>query len=210
VSAVHFRARQKRNFKLLRSFRQPLVFHFEVSAIGRTSFLATGFSTGIRREGGASYCLVSGRQPLRNFYFRGIDEQSNQRLRSGVFQPAPVAKAAHLTVSFLAVNPLESFCFRGVGDRLRQRLRSPSCDRRPLRRGRILLFAYRASTPVVKKIRRAFGPRKNWLFLRHTETVFPGRGVNLQELRAGVKKFFWLRKCSRRAARSTRFCNRDR
>ena len=62
-------ARQKRNFKLLRSFRQPPRFHFEVSAATRTSFFATRFSTGIRCEGGASYCLVSGRQAPRNFLF---------------------------------------------------------------------------------------------------------------------------------------------
>ncbi|HEY0939962.1 MAG TPA: hypothetical protein VGE08_07700 [Steroidobacter sp.] len=45
----------------------PLEFFiFEVLASSRNSALAARFSAGARREGGASYCLISGRQhPLR-------------------------------------------------------------------------------------------------------------------------------------------------
>jgi hypothetical protein len=46
-------------------------FIFEVLATSRSSVFAARFSTGARCEGGAYYCLISGRQhPSRNF-FRG-------------------------------------------------------------------------------------------------------------------------------------------
>lgn len=183
-------ARQKRNSKLLRSFRQPPrffisrcrrrfepasshpvlqpasaargrillsrfwpstpsnVLFFEVLATCRTSSFAARLSTGAHCEGGASYCLVAGRQAPRIFYFRGVDDRSNQLLRS------------------------------------------PSFNRRLLRRGRILLFGYRASTPRVNFFSSAFRLRKTWLFLRHAKTVFRGRRVNLQEPQRGSKNFF--------------------
>jgi hypothetical protein len=79
--------------------------------MSRTSFFAARLATGIRCEGGASYCLVSGRQPPRIVLFsrrwRPVEPASSQP----VLRPAPAAKAAHLTVSFLAVNPLETFLF---------------------------------------------------------------------------------------------------
>jgi hypothetical protein len=183
-------ARQKRNFKLLRSFRQPLDFHLKVSATSPNQLLATRFSTGIRCEGGASYCLVSGRQPPRIFYFRGVGEQSIQCLRNPIFQPAPAAKAAHLTVSFPPVNPFEFFIFEVANKRSDQLLRSPFFNRRPLRRGRILLCGFRASTPVVKKISGGIRRLETWLILRHRETVFHGHRANLQEPRTRCGNFF--------------------
>lgn len=47
----------------------PSSFYFR-SVVSRISFFAARFSCGVRGEGGASYCLVSGRQALRILYFR--------------------------------------------------------------------------------------------------------------------------------------------
>jgi len=58
-------ARQKRNFKPIFSLRQSPQVSSRGDRAVRFRLFATGFSTGVRREGGASYCLVSGRQPPR-------------------------------------------------------------------------------------------------------------------------------------------------
>jgi hypothetical protein len=45
-------------------------FIFEELSTGRGSFSAARFSTGARCEGGAYYCLVSGRQHPSRIFFR--------------------------------------------------------------------------------------------------------------------------------------------
>lgn len=60
-----FRPGQKRNFKPIFSLRQSPQVSSRGDRAVRFRLFATGVSTGVRREGGASYCLVSGRQPPR-------------------------------------------------------------------------------------------------------------------------------------------------
>ena len=111
---LHFRAGQKRNSKLLFPFRQHPRFYFAVPAASQTSFFATRFSTGIRCEGGASYCLVSGRQPPSNFYFRSVGDRSNQLLRSPFFNRRPLRRGRILLIDFRGSTPVENFFSRCI------------------------------------------------------------------------------------------------
>jgi len=91
-SPSHFRARQKRNSKMFRSFRQPLDFHLKASASTRTSFLTSRLATGIRCEGAhltASFLAVN---PLEFFYFRGVRDLSEQLLRKPFFNRRPLRR----------------------------------------------------------------------------------------------------------------------
>src|SRR5690606_19472206 len=54
-----FRPGQKRNFKPIFSLRQSPQVSSRGDRAVRFRLFATGVSTGVRREGGASYCLVS-------------------------------------------------------------------------------------------------------------------------------------------------------
>jgi hypothetical protein len=60
-------------------------------------------------EGGASYCLVSGRQPPSNFYFRSVGDPSNQLLRSPFFNRRPLRRGRILLIGFRGSTPVENF-----------------------------------------------------------------------------------------------------
>ena len=111
-------ARQKRNSKLLRSFRQPLDFLLRGVGGDPNQLPRNQFFNRHPLRGGASYCLVSCRQPLRIFYFRGIDDSSNQRLRSPFFNRRPLRRRRILLSRFWPSTPsnfLFSRCRRPVG-----------------------------------------------------------------------------------------------
>ena len=84
-------------------------FIFEALTTRRISFFRARFSCGARCEGGASYCLVSGRQPLRIFYFRSVGDLSNQLLRSPFFNRRPLRRGRILLFGYRASTPFVGF-----------------------------------------------------------------------------------------------------
>jgi hypothetical protein len=168
---LHFRARQKRNCKLLRSFRQPP--RFLISRCRRRLEPASSqpvlhpVSAAKGAHLTASFLAVN---PFEFFIFRGVGDQSNQFLRSPffnrrplrrrrillsrllpsspsnflsfemlsavdsvpsqpVFQPAPAAKGAHLTVWLQGVNTPREIFFERVSTAKNMVISSPRENR---------------------------------------------------------------------------------
>lgn len=109
-------ARQKRNFKLLLSFRQPLDFLTSSCQLTPNQLPRSPFCN--RRPLRGRRILLSRFWPSSpsNFLFsrrwRPVESASSQP----VLQPAPAAKGAHITVWFQGVNTCCEFFFECVSD----------------------------------------------------------------------------------------------
>jgi hypothetical protein len=98
---------------------------FEVLATCRTSSFAARLSTGAHCEGGASYCLVCCRQAPRIFYLSRSRRPVESVPSQPVFQPAPAAKGAHLTVWLQGVNTPREIFFECVSTAKNMVISSP-------------------------------------------------------------------------------------
>ena len=115
--SMHFRARQKRNFKLLFSFRQPPRFLFRGDQLVEPSSPRPLRGAVLKRHPlRGRRILLSRFWPSTPFEFlfskcwRSVESASSQP----VFQPAPAAKGAHITHRFQGVNTCRKLFFRAA------------------------------------------------------------------------------------------------